>query len=299
VNSKKQIVGLGEVLWDLFSDGPRFGGAPANFACSAAGVGRDSVHACMISAVGHDELGRKALRELQQRHVDVNQVERTNRPTGQVLVQLNSTGQASYEFAADSAWDNLTWSENLKQTATSCDAVCFGTLGQRSPKSQQTIQQFLAATPAGCLRILDINLRPPFWSEEIILSSLPLANVLKLNDEELPVVASILSLAGTEKELLQQLISRFPLRLLALTRGSRGSLLLSASGQLSELDGVPTQVTDTVGAGDAFTAALAVGLLAGLPLPQIHSAASELAAFVCTQPGGTPEIPPRFAIPSF
>ena len=292
------IVGLGEVLWDVFPDGARFGGAPANFACSVAGVGGDVVHVCMVSAVGTDELGQRALLELKQRHVDVSFVPQQNRPTGQVLVRLNAEGQASYEFAADTAWDNVAWSDGLQSLAASVVAVCFGTLCQRSDVSRETIRRFVAATPESCLRILDINLRPPFWNDETILASLPLANVLKLNSDELPVVALLLNLHGNEQELLRQLQQKFSLRLVALTRGADGSLLLDQSGEFSDLPGQPTQVVDTVGAGDAFTAGMTVGLLKKLPLPDIHLLAARVAAYVCTQPGATPVIPAQFSASS-
>ncbi len=296
MNTKKQIVAIGEVLWDVFPDGPRFGGAPANFACSALGVGGNKVNVCMVSGIGNDPLGRQALAELQQHQVDVSHVSQLEQPTGQVLVQLNASGQASYEFAANTAWDNLPWTDDLQQVAVCADAVCFGTLGQRSEPSQTTIRRFVAASRQDCLRILDINLRPPFWSEEVILASLPLANILKLNSDELPVLASLLKYQGTELELLRQLQKEYSLQLVALTRGCEGSLLMDASGQSSDLPGVPVEVSDTVGAGDAFTAALTVGLLMRLSLAELHAWASDLAAFVCTQAGATPEIPSRFGI---
>ncbi len=296
MKTKKQIVAIGEMLWDVFPDGPRFGGAPANFACSAAAVGGNEVNVCLVSGVGNDSLGRQALAELQQRQVGVSHVSKLDHPTGQVFVQLNESGQASYEFAANTAWDNLPWSDDLQQVARSADAVCFGTLGQRSEKSQVSIRRFLAATRQDCLRILDINLRPPFWSEEVILASLSLANVLKLNHDELPVLASLLKYQGSEMELLQQVQKRYSLQLVALTRGCEGSLLLDAFGQSSDLPGVPITVEDTVGAGDAFTAALAIGLLMKLSLVDLHTWASDFAAFVCTQAGATPEIPARFDI---
>ncbi len=296
MNARKKIVGIGEVLWDVFPDGPRFGGAPANFACSAAGVGGEFVQVSMVSGVGKDQLGDQAVKELKQRHVDVLPVQRLDQPTGQVLVKLDPSSQASYEFASNCAWDNLTWSEDLQPLALSADAVCFGTLGQRSQTSRGTIRRFLAATRTDCLRILDINLRPPFWSDEVLRASLPLANVLKLNHDELPALAELLQLAGSERELLQQLLNQFSLRLIALTRGSSGSLLLDSSGHFSDLPVTLTTVVDTVGAGDAFTAALTVGLLLELPLADVHARASDLAAYVCAQSGATPEIPARFAI---
>lgn len=285
------IVGLGEVLWDVFPDGPRFGGAPANFACSAAQLAGDRASVWMASSVGDDDLGTRALRALGEFGVRTDCVPQVDRPTGQVLVQLDDAGHASYTFAADTAWDNLFWTNELQDLAWRCDAVCFGTLGQRGEVSRRTIQRFVRETPPSCLRVFDINLRPPYWSDDIVLESLQLAGILKLNDTELPVLRELLSLRGTDREVLQQLIDRYSLSLIALTRGAAGSLLLSNTCQISDLSGVAVSIVDTVGAGDAFTAALVVGLLDGLPLDEIHDWARQVAAFVCTEPGATPRIP--------
>lgn len=299
---KKHVVAIGEVLWDVFPDGHRFGGAPANFACTAAGIGRDSIHVSMVSAVGIDELGKQALHEFHNRGVDTAGVEQLPQQTGQVLVQLDVNGKASYEFASDTAWDNLAWTSKLERIAWSADVICFGTLGQRNSLSQETIRRFVSAASEKCLCILDINLRPPYWTENVILASLPLANIVKLNDEELPIVAELLRFTGSEESLLSQLIDRYKLQMIALTRGSRGSILLKADGAVSDYTGEPTgkgeptEIVDTVGAGDAFTAALAIGLLNDMPLNELHLRATQLAAFVCSRAGATPAIPDRFAV---
>jgi fructokinase len=293
---RKTIVGLGEVLWDVFPDGPRFGGAPANFACSASAIGGREFEIAMVSAVGTDDLGQKALQEFRNRQVDVSCLSSLDRPTGQVLVTLDSSGQASYRFLNDTAWDHLGWSVQLQNLATRADAVCFGTLGQRSEVSRSTIRQFLAATPAHCLRVLDINLRAPYWDSLVISESLPLASVLKLNSDELPIVARLLSMDGTEVELLKSIRQKFSLRLVALTRGANGSMLLNDAGELSEIQGQPISIVDTVGAGDAFTAAITIGLLSGKSLRETHVWADQVAAFVCSQQGATPEFPPGFKL---
>ena len=285
------VIGIGEILWDVFPDGPRFGGAPANFACSIAELARDRIDVYMAGGVGADDLGRRAIEALQLHGVDTSCVAVVDRPTGQVLVELDAVGQASSEFAADAGWDNVAWSDGLQQLAARADAVSFSTLGQRSEISRQTIQRFVRATPAKCLRVLDINLRPPFWNEEIVMQSLRLANVLKLNDAELSVLAEMLGWSGSDHELLQQLVDRFSLQLAAVTRGAAGALLLRESGEQSDLPGQPTVVVDTVGAGDSFTAALVIGLLSGLPLATINAWGNRIAAFVSSQPGATPYIP--------
>lgn len=296
MNSKFHIVGLGEVLWDVFPDGPRFGGAPANFACSAAGIGGDRVSVSVISSVGRDELGQQAIKELEIRRVHTTHVLQQDKVTGQVIVTLNTKGSASYRFLDDTAWDNIEWTESLSEAARATDAVCFGTLGQRAPVSRDTIRQFVSKTPTDCLRVLDINLRPPYWTPAVILESLPLANVVKLNSDELPVVAELLKLDGGELDVLRKLQRQFQLKLVALTRGDRGSVLLDEQGHVSDLPGMPVKVADTVGAGDAFTAAVTIGLLQRRSLNETHCWADSVAAFVCTQPGATPVFPASLVV---
>ena len=286
-----QIVGLGEILWDVFPDGARFGGAPANFACSAAGLAAGSARVGMAGAVGRDDLGQRALAELTSRGVAVTAVAVLPQPTGRVDVTVDLAGHASYVFAPDCAWDNVPWSDSLERLAAETSAVCFGTLSSRGSVSLATIRRFVAAVPSPALRILDINLRPPFWSSDIVRDSLPLANIVKCNDAELPVVAELLGLTGSPESILRQLVDRHALRLAALTRGAKGSLLVTADGAASDLPGTPVTVIDTVGAGDAFTAAVTLGLLAGWPLSKLHAHAERVAAYVCTQPGGAPPIP--------
>lgn len=282
------VVGLGEVLWDVFPDGPRFGGAPANFACHAAQL---AAKARMASAVGHDELGQKALRVLEEKQVDTSCVMRSTYPTGTVDVQLDSAGKASYKFAEDTAWDHFEWSDGLNELAGNASVVCFGTLGQRSETSRNTIRRFLDSTdPEIALRVFDINLRPPFYSDPIILDSLKLANVLKLNDDELPILAKLCGLSGSDVELMREIAQKFDLRVVALTRGDQGAVLCRGD-EVSEHAGVATTVVDTVGAGDSFTAALVTGLLENRDLDSVNERACRIAAYVCSQAGGTPPIP--------
>jgi fructokinase len=285
------VIGIGEILWDVFPDGPRFGGAPANFACSVAELARDRIDVYMTGGVGADDLGRRAIEALQLHGVDTSCVAVVDRPTGQVLVKIEEAGRASYEFASDAAWDKVAWYGGLQQIAARAAAVCICTLAPRSEISRETIHLFVRETPAACLRVLDINLRPPFWNEAIVMQSLQLANVLKVNDGELSVLAHMLHWSGADHELLQQLVDKFSLQLVALTRGAAGALLVSESGERSDLPGQPTIVVDTVGAGDSFTAALVIGLLSSLPLNTINAWGNRVAAFVSSQPGATPHIP--------
>ena len=141
--NRYHLAAVGEILWDVFPSGPRFGGAPANFACTAVALGQQTTSVSMVSAVGNDSLGTEALRELEQHGVDASMVARTAHDTGQVFVELDATGSASYRFANDAAWDHLVWSDQLAQLAGRVDAACFGTLGQRSTTSRAVIQDFM------------------------------------------------------------------------------------------------------------------------------------------------------------
>jgi fructokinase len=285
MSKRHRIIGIGEVLWDVFPDGPRFGGAPANFACHAASLGAE---VSMISCVGSDDLGKRAIEFLQQRGVDTLNVAKSGElPTGTVQVTLDAKDSPSYTIAAPAAWDAITWSDRLEQLAAAADAVCFGTLAQRSKVSRESIQHFLRATPQDALRVFDVNLRQTFYSPETIRQSLDLANVLKLNDEELPIVSEACGIAGSRDDKLGALCEKHALRLVAMTRGAKGARVVSPTS-VSECPGFPTNVRDTVGAGDSYTAALVVGMLRGEGLDEVNEHACRVAAYVCSQSGANP-----------
>src|SRR5689334_21083086 len=187
--NRPTIVAVGEILWDVFPDGPKFGGAPANFACTAAELAGDQADIYIVGAVGPDALGRQAVELLASHGVDTAHVQLADYPTGQVNVTLDAAGKPTFEIAENTAWDHVDWLSELEELAALADAVCFGTLARLSPASRETISRFVRSTRLDCLRILDINLRPPFWTEDIVRESLELANVLKLYDAELPILA--------------------------------------------------------------------------------------------------------------
>lgn len=287
-NDSFPLVGLGEILWDMLPCGKRLGGAPANFAYHAHCLGGVGI---VASCIGDDEQGRQILEkldglDLNRNHIAVDK----QHPTGAASVEVDEAGKPSYIIRENVAWDFIPVSPQLMELAKKAGAVCFGSLAQRSEVSRGTIQAFIKATRPSCLRIFDINLRQSFYSPEIIEASLQLANVLKLNDEELPIVADMLATAGDEAAVLSKLAKRYNLRLIALSRGDKGSLFLS-KGQTSSHNGCPVVVADTVGAGDAFTAALAMGMLRNHTLDRINDHANCVASFVCSQAGATPELP--------
>lgn len=283
-----RCLGLGEVLWDLLPAGKQLGGAPANFAYHAHALGAE---AKVISRVGRDAAGREILDRLRTLGLPVDGItEDPSAPTGTVSVQLDARGTPAYTIHENAAWDFLEASPALLAEAARADAVCFGSLGQRHPVARGTIRQLLQAVPTHALRIFDINLRQRYWSRELIEESLQLANVLKLNDEELPVVAKLLGWSGEETVWLEQLAKQFHLRAIALTRGGKGSTLW-LEGRLFHQPGAALAIADTVGAGDSYTAALTLGLLHGHAAEEIIRFAHRVADHVCTQPGATPTLP--------
>lgn len=279
------IVGIGEVLWDVFPNEKCFGGAPANFVAHCAAMGAD---ARMVSALGKDELGILAREEMTARGIPMEHVAASDHATGTVTVTLDADGKADYVFASDTAWDRLEWNEALADLAASVDVVCFGTLGQRSEVSRATIRRFVRATPSAALRIFDVNLRQDFYTDEIIRESLEWANVLKLNDEELDTV--IPDDGRPLRARLRSLLTRYELKLVVLTQGAQGALLVVDEMSV-DYEGRSMTVRDTVGAGDAYTAVVALGLLQGSQLHDIAALASKVAGYVCTQAGATPPLP--------
>ena len=286
-----RIVAIGEVLWDLLPGGRQLGGAPANFAIHAHALGGD---VRLISRVGDDALGREVLDAFRRRGMPTDTiVVDAMAPTGTVAVTVGADGQPAYRIVEDVAWDRIVVDQTAMDVVQEADAVCFGSLAQRSESSWCAIRTLVSATSPRSLRIFDVNLRAPYVDAKTIEASLDVADALKLNDQELPILTKMFGLPGGEREGVEALARRFCLSLVALTRGASGSLL-HADGEWSDHPGLPTKVVDTVGAGDAFTAMLVVGRLAGWPLDEINRRANEVAAFVCTQAGATPELPAAY-----
>lgn len=285
------ILGIGELLWDLLPDGPRLGGAPANFAVMAARLGN---HAAILSRIGRDELGREAVAQLALLDADASLLQSDPaHETGQVTVAFEDA-EPRYTIHQPAAWDFLELTEPWLQLAGRANAICFGSLAQRSPVSRQTIQALLARTSPVCLRVFDVNLRPPFYSGELLQESLELATVVKMNHVELPQVLELLGLAadvGSLKLGAERLLREFPtLRLVAVTRGAQGSLLVTRD-ESHDHPGVPVDVADTIGAGDAFTAAMTHYLLRGATLATLNEAGNRWGAWVASHPGAMPTLP--------
>jgi fructokinase len=289
------ILGLGELLWDVLPEGARLGGAPANFAVLA---GRLGSHAAILSRIGRDDPGRRAMEVLEPLPVDASrlQVDREHE-TGRVTVRFDGA-QPSYTIHEPAAWDFLEPSDEWVQLAERADAVCFGSLAQRSRQSRQTIQMLAAQTSSACIRVFDVNLRAPFYSSEVIEESLELATVLKMNDAEMPLLLGLLGLPpdegpGQDRLRLdaERLLEAFPtLGMVAVTRGGHGSLLVKR-GEWHEHAGIAIRVADTIGAGDAFSAALTHYMLRGADLATLNEAGNRWGAWVASQAGAMPVLP--------
>jgi fructokinase len=288
MNERFTVAGIGELLWDVFPHHKRLGGAPANFAFHCYQLG---AKAYPVSCVGTDELGRRIRDNLREMGVDASYVlESDTFPTGTVQVTLNDKGKPSYQIFENVAWDHIAFTSELEALAAKLDAVCFGSLSQRSPVSRETIRSFVQHMPQEALKIFDVNLRQSFFSKEQVEGSLQLASILKLSDEELPVLAGYFGLRGEVMAQLNGLSELFDLKLVAYTRGPDGSVLIRGA----EIDDAPGQeglAVDSVGAGDSFTASLCMGVLKGWPLNKVNIFANRVATFVCSQKGATPVLP--------
>ncbi len=300
------LVGLGELLWDLLPGGRQLGGAPANFAVMASRLGS---HGIIASRIGEDELGRAALEMLGSMPVDTRYVQQDSvQPTGSVSVELVG-GQPYYTIHEPVAWDFLEVTPAWRELAGRADAVCFGGLAQRSALARETIHAFLAATRPECVRVFDVNFRKPFVSEDAVRASLKRATILKLNDGEMPDLLAIVGLpeaAEGESEADQvrvdwlaqsakRLLEAWPMRLVAITLGAHGSLLVTRE-HVARHSGVATKVADTVGAGDAFTAALTtyylqVDSLSLEGLRVLNEAGNRWGSWVASQAGAMPRLP--------
>lgn len=280
------VVGLGELLWDVFSSGKQLGGAPANFAYVTSVLGDRGI---VASRVGVDQLGAEAKQKLSGLGLDCQYVQDdADHATGTVQVCVDASGQPKFEIKESVAWDFVAWTREYEDLAAQADAVCFGSLAQRSPGSRETIRRFLSAAPASSIKVFDVNLRQSFFSAEIIQDSLRRADIAKLNHEELPRVMELAGLPQAEMHpAMHDLLNGFDLKLICVTRGENGSILCTREA-VDEHPGLKIQVKDTVGAGDAFTAGLVYCCLRRTSLKAMNEVANRMGAWVASNVGATP-----------
>lgn len=313
--NQKNIVaaGLGEVLFD-HEEGSSvytFGGAPANFAdhflkCAEAVFGRERAEVYVVSAVGADPAGgtvdargTDVLNELAARRLRHRLTYVPELPTGVVDKKRDAAGVNTYKIHPG-AWDRIAWSDELEALARRCDVVCFGSLAQREAESRATIRRFLdtmIASGRTTMRVFDVNIRQMFHSTEVLDESVKRCNILKISDEESPVVSERLcglKLYGDPGPFCQALLRRYEnLELVILTEGADGSRIFTrdrVSAYVIPKEGREKPV-DTVGAGDSFTAAFCVLCRAGFDIWPAQRTASEVAAFVCSQSSAAPSYP--------
>jgi fructokinase len=283
---KKKVVGLGEVLWDLLPLGACVGGAPANFAYITTLMCDQGI---VASCVGEDSRGLEALRRMEELGLDIDHVQTDRKhPTGTVNVEVDGNGQPKFEIAHEVAWDYLQWTLDWQHLAETVDAVCFGSLAQRSETSRATIRRFLAACAPGTVKIFDVNLRQSYYTPEILAQSMKAADIVKLNDDELPKIMCLTRVSHDgELGSARRLIRDYDLKVVCITRGSRGSLLVTDTDS-SEHPGFKVRVADTVGSGDAFTAGLVHEYLHGASLDLMNEVANLVGAWVASEVGAMP-----------
>ncbi len=277
--------GLGEVLFDVYPQGPKIGGAPANFAFHAHQQGLESI---VVSAVGDDDLGRLARSLLAVNYLPALLPE-VPYPTGAVNVSLDDNGVPAYAFLENTAYDHLPLNEAVLNVAGRTRIACFGTLAQRGEESRQTIMAFLDAMPEEKIRVFDINLRRSYYSKEIIAESLKRTDIFKCNEDELPILCKMAGLKKCDPTEYFKYLNDNGIFGLIFTEGAHQSTVM-INHEVSVLPTPKVDAVDTVGAGDSFTATLIALLARGKDLGTAHFKACEVAAYVCTQKGAMPEI---------
>ena len=286
------VVGMGEALWDVLPEGKKIGGAPANFAYHVSQFGLPS---CVVSAIGDDALGKEIIENFTSKGLD-QLIAEVPYPTGTVQVEIDQTGIPLYDIKENVAWDNIPYTEHLDALAKRTKAVCFGSLAQRNVVSRETINHFLDTMPKDddSLIVFDVNLRQGFYNKEILCKSMQNCNILKINDEELITVSRMFGYPGIDlQDKCWILLGKYNLKMLILTCGINGSYVFTPGNVLFQ----PTpkvEVTDTVGAGDSFTAAFIASILKGKSVTEAHTIAVKTSAYVCTQKGAMPILPPEY-----
>lgn len=286
------VVGMGEVLWDVLPEGKKIGGAPANFAYHVSQFGLPS---CVVSAIGDDALGKEIIENFTSKGLD-QLIAEVPYPTGTVQVEIDQTGIPLYDIKENVAWDNIPYTEHLDALAKRTKAVCFGSLAQRNVVSRETINHFLDTMPKDddSLIVFDVNLRQGFYNKEILCKSMQNCNILKINDEELITVSRMFGYPGIDlQDKCWILLGKYNLKMLILTCGINGSYVFTP-GNASFQPTPKVEVADTVGAGDSFTAAFIASILKGKSVTEAHTIAVKTSAYVCTQKGAMPILPPEY-----
>ena len=279
------VLGFGELLWDLLPAGPALGGAPFNFAHRMHQFGYSASY---ISRVGADALGDDALQDVRRLGIDDSLIQRDRQlATGTVNITLDSSGVPEIDIVQNVAYDAITEDDAWSAVASSCACLCYGTLAQRGQVSREALSRLIEMC-GDTIRVLDLNLRTDCWTPEVVLSSIATAQVLKLNEDEAPVVASVLGLPWTSPgQFCRDLLNVAPVDCCVVTLGPAGCLAINRQGDWAEQPGFAVGAVDTLGSGDAFTAGFIYRLLRGSPLADCCRLGNAMGAMTATQHGGT------------
>lgn len=283
--NKINAVSFGEVLWDVFPEGKKIGGAPLNLALRMRSLGCE---VAMISCVGNDTDGDDIINYVAAQGLDTKSIIRSgDYPTGLVNVTVNERGSASYEISYPSAWDKIQLTDYARSLAQNADVIIYGSLVCRDVVSKSALEALLKYN---AYKVFDVNLRPPHYTQQTIMELMKSASFVKFNDEELLEIAAGM---GSDLETLEDNINfitqKTGITALCVTRGKHGALLLW-EGKLYHNNGYVVKVADTVGAGDSFLASLIVQLISGKAPQQALDYSCAIGALVAAAPGANPEI---------
>lgn len=279
-----QILCIGEILWDNLPSGAKPGGAPMNVALHLNRIGQK---VSISSKVGNDDQGKKLLAFLEDSglQTDLIQTDETS-PTSEVLVHLDENNNATYEICEPVAWDKLVLTDSLLSQAKSSGLIIYGTLASRNPETRHTILQLLENN---VVKLIDVNLRQPYDTREIVEQLILKSDIVKLNDEELGVFGQWYNKHKHDEEsLVRWFAEEYNSKMVIVTKGDKGALLYS-DGEFYEHPGFKVDAVDTVGAGDAFLAGFIAALLEGKTNDKALEFACAAGAFVASKAGATPE----------
>lgn len=283
-----KMIAVGEFLWDYLPNGKKIGGAAANFCYHAKSAGAQAI---LVSAVGDDDNGKELLNQLAMLAIPHSVQISANYATGKVMVELDADGKPTYNILNPVAWDDIQLTTSLEHLLQDdIVAIYFGSLIQRNSNNHQLLKRIVAELPEKVKIIVDINLRQNHYTNDILRFSIEQSHILKLNDEELPVIAQLLNIKNDPKVLFDYLNQHYQLELLIYTCGSEGSYLINQTEQ-DYCQAEKITPIDTVGAGDSFMATASTLYLKGSSLKEINTKANHVAAYVCTQSGPMPKMP--------
>lgn len=291
---QQYICCFGEVLWDMLPSGKLPGGAPMNVATHLQNLG---IPAKMISRVGKDELGAEIKAFLESKNCTTEWIQEDETlNTGWVKVQLSEKNEATYTIIHPVAWDFIQTNDTVQQLVNQASALVFGTLASRDDTSYQTLLSILKNLPQASkvLKVFDINLRPPHYSQSLIEEFLQYADIVKLNEDELKIVAKWYDIAGNEEKQLREISQKFDLKTLIVTKGGDGAILLRLENDgkkhFYQQAGYKVVVADTIGSGDSFLAGFLKNILDGKSSEYALNFACAIGAVVASHSGANPAI---------